>query len=199
MSRIKVLISAIISKTPVLVWMLFISILLHIFVILGIKPEAGSSNQGAIPKVMFKINLEQESQRSNQNQSVNSNLESAPISNDELVVPPQQNLIEVPIDEQLLDKFYKAKELDILPKPIGEVQLEYPPAINDQILSGTVRIEIFIDDDGDVVSIGVVDTTLPKVFEEAAIEAFRDMKFEPGIFEGKAVKTHIKMTVGFGY
>lgn len=192
------LVTSFLSKTPVLVWMLLVSTLLHLILIIGLKPETRTSNQASMPKVVFKINLDQDTVQAAPTLELNQAPLSEMTTENEMASPLDEDLGVVPVDPQLLPKFYKVKELDILPKPVGEVPLQYPSNMNDILKSGTVRLEIFIDENGEVLSLNVVDATLPGVFDQAAIDAFKHQLFEPGFINGKPVKSHIKMTVGFG-
>lgn len=191
------LITALVSRTPVLFWMLLVSALLHFILIVGLKPEARISNQASMPKVVFRINLDQDTAQAGPSLAINQTPQSE-TTDEEWVTPESQGLAVLPVDPQLLPKFYRARELDVLPKPVGEVPLQYPSTINDILKSGTVRLEIFIDENGEVLSLNLIEATPPGVFDQAAIDAFKNQLFEPGFINGKAVKSHIKMTVGFG-
>lgn len=196
--KIKNLACFVVSETPILVWMLLASALLHFFLIFAIRPEASQPKASSLPKVVFKINLEQDMLNAEPSLELPKSSQNDLPSNNQASVPSKDDLALMPVSPQLLPKFYKARELDVLPKPIGEVPLKYPSTIKDALQSGTVRLEIFIDDNGDVLSLNVIDATLPGVFDQAAIDAFKDQRFEPGMLNDKPVKSHIKMTVGFG-
>ncbi len=196
--KIKNLAFSVVSETPILVWMLLASALLHFFLIFALSPEVPKPKGSSLPKVVFKINLEQDISDTVPSLEEPKSSQIDLPSNNQASIPSKDDLALMPVSPQLLPKFYKARELDILPKPIGEVPLKYPSTVKDVLQSGTVRLEIFIDDNGDVLSLNVIDATLPGVFDQAAIDAFKNQRFEPGMLNEKPVKSYIKMTVGFG-
>jgi TonB family protein len=197
MRKIHSCISSSISKTPVLVWMLLGSALLHLVLIFGLKPDARVAHKASVPPVVFRIHLERDVSTT-ERLATTSEADQHHSLAEEAGLPPNEVLALVPVNPQVLPKFYKARELDVLPKPVGEVPLQYPSTISDVLRSGTVRMEIFIDDDGEVLSLNVIGATLPGVFDQAAMDAFKHQLFEPGLIDGKPVKSHIKLTVGFG-
>ena len=103
--------------------------------------------------------------------------------------------LEVPQIED--PEFYPARQLDVLPRPLGDVALRYPEGAADQDLSGRVVLMILIDELGMVVEATVISADPPGVFEEAALESFRDVMFAPAQRHGRAVKSRLPVEVNF--
>lgn len=80
----------------------------------------------------------------------------------------------------------------------------FPPAAWDARYTGAVLLEMTVFKDGTVGDVEVVRCSHPKVgFEEAAVEAVKQWRFEPGMEDGEAidVKTRLKLNftrVGVG-
>jgi protein TonB len=94
-------------------------------------------------------------------------------------------------------EFYPARRLDVLPRPIGDVALRYPEVAADQEVSGRVVLLILIDELGMVVEASVISADPPGVFEEAALESFRNVMFTPAQRHGRAVKSRLPVEVNF--
>lgn len=103
--------------------------------------------------------------------------------------------LEVPQIED--PEFYPARKLDVLPRPIGDVALRYPEVAADQEMSGRVVLLILIDELGMVVEASVISADPPGVFEEAALESFRNVMFTPAQRHGRAVKSRLPVEVNF--
>ena len=103
--------------------------------------------------------------------------------------------LEVPQIED--PEFYPARRLDVLPRPIGDVALRYPEVAADQEVSGRVVLLILIDELGMVVEASVISADPPGVFEEAALESFRNVMFTPAQRHGRAVKSRLPVEVNF--
>lgn len=96
------------------------------------------------------------------------------------------------------DRYYEVKELDTAPAPKQQVDPQYPASALAAKASGIVQLEMFVDENGEIVSLSVLHSTAPGLFDQAAIDAFRDQQFAPGLRNGMPVKTHLKLIVNFG-
>jgi protein TonB len=94
-------------------------------------------------------------------------------------------------------EFYPARLLDVLPRPLAEVALRYPDSAATQDVSGRVVLLLLIDELGVVVEATVIEAEPPGYFEEAAIESFRDVLFQPAQRNGRAVKSRLPVEVTF--
>jgi protein TonB len=80
----------------------------------------------------------------------------------------------------------------------GRSRPVYPEVARRAGLEGTVILEAIVDEDGHVVSIRVV--TEPRFdvgFTEAAIEAVRRWRYEPGLYGGEPVAVEITVVIDF--
>jgi protein TonB len=85
--------------------------------------------------------------------------------------------------------------LDPGPRPIGDIEPEYPDSAHLQ--EGTVVLRLLISEAGTVDNVGIVRAEPEGLFEEAAIEAFGKAKFHPGMALGTAVKSQMMVEVHF--
>lgn len=96
------------------------------------------------------------------------------------------------------DKYYEVRELDTIPIPLAKIEPKFPTDALADGVTGVVQLEMFVDETGQVESLRVVDSTSPGIFDQAAIDAFAQQKFQPGIKDNAPVKTHLKLVVNFG-
>lgn len=79
----------------------------------------------------------------------------------------------------------------------GNREPEYPFLARRRGWGGTVTVEIVIDDRGSIVSANVVSVTGRDVFREAALEAVRTWRFEPGFDDGRPVACRLTQRITF--
>ena len=85
--------------------------------------------------------------------------------------------------------------LDPGPRPIGEIEPEYPDTV--RLREGVVVLRLLISDTGHVDEVGVVRSEPRGIFEQAAIDAFSKARFSPGLAAGTPVKSQITVEVQF--
>lgn len=85
--------------------------------------------------------------------------------------------------------------LDPGPRPIGDIEPEYPDS--GRMREGTVVLRVLIDEAGHVDNVAVVRATPKGAFEDAAVEAFTKASFSPGRVAGVPVKSQITVEVQF--
>ena len=73
-----------------------------------------------------------------------------------------------------------------MPYATRQVQPVYPPAARSTRTAGVVRVELLIDENGEIEQIRSV--TGPILLQESAKDAVRKWKFRPMIIEGQTVK-----------
>ena len=74
----------------------------------------------------------------------------------------------------------------------------FPPAAEAGRFSGSVMVEATVFKDGHVGEVKVVDCTRPKVgFEQAAVDAVKKWRFEPGQQNGEPVEFSLKFRLNF--
>jgi protein TonB len=109
---------------------------------------------------------------------------------------PAAETLDIPVIRD--PTYYAARFLDEYPKPLGPVQPRYPEqATIDRIGGGSVTLLLLIDEEGVLRDISVVEAKPEAIFNEAAIAAFRDMRFSPARKDGRAVRSRVLVTVGF--
>jgi periplasmic protein TonB len=72
----------------------------------------------------------------------------------------------------------------------------YPEQARKQKLEGTVTVRVMVNTDG-LVEDAVVLRSSDPIFNEAAIEAAKQMLFRPGRLEGKAVRCAVAIPIQF--
>lgn len=97
----------------------------------------------------------------------------------------------------LLDKYYGAREVDVRAEPLNEVDLIYPQIAYQNRTRGKVRLNIFINQDGAIDRVEVVEAVPRGIFEDAALTATHALHFSPAIKWGRAVKSRKTIEVVF--
>lgn len=83
--------------------------------------------------------------------------------------------------------YFRGSELDERATPLNDVNLVYPEAALDAGQSGTVTLRLKIDHLGVLRDAAVVDAQPAGVFEKAALDAVRELKFRPALRNGVPV------------
>jgi protein TonB len=96
-----------------------------------------------------------------------------------------------------LDRYFPPHEVDIRAEPVNEVHLVYPEQAYMKRIRGRVVLRIFINDQGTIDDVSVLESTPPGVFEEAALTATLALQFKPAIRNGRSVKSYKTIEVVF--
>jgi TonB family protein len=102
------------------------------------------------------------------------------VSFDESSSPP-------PAPTQTVFEVYEVEEP---PQPIVQVQPEYPEEARKAGLEGKVIVVAVVDENGDVIEAYIHQSTNP-IFNDAALEAAKKMKFKPGRQKDTPVKVKV--------
>ena len=113
--------------------------------------------------------------------------------NDNQEVQPEEGGVIPPTEE----RYYKIKELDVIPRPISLITPRYPETVPASTRRGVVRLEIKLDEEGVVTEVTVLGSEPPGYFEDAAREAFLNAKFTPGMKSGRKVRSLLTLKVHF--
>ena len=81
-------------------------------------------------------------------------------------------------------------EVEEPPQPIVQVQPEYPEEARKAGLEGRVIVVAVVDENGNVIEASIHSSTNP-IFNEAALEAAKKMKFKPGRLKDIPVKVKV--------
>jgi protein TonB len=95
--------------------------------------------------------------------------------------------------------YYSARDLDVQPHALRIIRPDYPGEADRQRLSGTLRLQLKLEADGRVSDIKIVSATLPGVFEDSAIKAFRDARFAPAQKNGRPVRALVVIEVVYDW
>lgn len=90
-----------------------------------------------------------------------------------------------------------AETVDSKPVPRSQVAPPYPPRARERGIEGQVTLKLRVSDDGQVEDVKVVDAEPPGVFEEVALAAVRQWKFEPARYKGQPVAISVSQRIPF--
>ena len=96
-----------------------------------------------------------------------------------------------------LDIYYLSSEVDTRAEPLNEVDLIYPLIPYQQRIRGSVQLNIFVNEQGGIDKVVVVEAMPPGLFEKAALQAVEQLKFSPAIKNGLPVKNRKTIEVNF--
>jgi TonB family protein len=110
-----------------------------------------------------------------------------------------------PVDSS--DKIHKMLDVDQMPRPVYDSKnynfssfiannLKYPDAAFKQNISGTVKLNFVVEPSGRISNI-IVDKAVGGGCTEEAIRVIKLVKWNPGILEGKAVRTFMCTDITF--
>lgn len=83
------------------------------------------------------------------------------------------------------------------PVPVKRRPPKYPGALLNRGLEGWVLLEFFVETNGSVSSIEVLDSEPPNAFEEAAINAAQDWTYNPAIVDGQPERFRTRIVLTF--
>lgn len=87
--------------------------------------------------------------------------------------------------------------VDELPKPLNRSAPEYPSRARARNVQGHVNLSVLIGEDGTVREVAVLEAEPVGVFEEAAKAAVRSWRFQPAMYEGRAVSVRVQQLLRF--
>lgn len=94
-------------------------------------------------------------------------------------------------------RYYELKELDKEPVPIGRIDVEYPIAAKEIGVTGQVKLELLLNEQGDIDLSSIVSSNPPNIFDAAVMDAFKGRKFAPGEINGVPVKSRLVIAIAF--
>ncbi len=102
-----------------------------------------------------------------------------------------------PLDVAIDANWYLARQVDVSAKAVGKILPEYPEVARQRNQEGTLKLMLRIDDLGRVREVSVVESDLPGVFDQAALDAFRQAHFQPAMKDGHPVRYQAYIRVTF--
>lgn len=114
--------------------------------------------------------------------------------------PAPSSALELPaIDVPLLmdPTFYTARQVDVHPRALADIQPGYPELARSQGMTGRVMLQLKIDAAGTVQDLEVLKAHPPGIFDQSALDAFRNAHFTPAQKEGRAVNSLVEIEVRY--
>lgn len=87
--------------------------------------------------------------------------------------------------------------VDQVPRATYQAPVNYPARARAKGIEGYVVFSLLIDKTGHIEEVRIIDATPEDVFNETALQAIRQWRFEPAKYQGKAVKTWAKQRIRF--
>jgi protein TonB len=88
------------------------------------------------------------------------------------------------------------ESVDEPPRPISRRAPEYPPRARRGV-TGQVTVSLLIGARGEVVDVKVLEAEPAGVFEDAALTAVRQWRFQPATYKGEPVRVWVRQTLRF--
>jgi TonB family protein len=120
----------------------------------------------------------------------------APPSADKDARPPQQLSRGIDLLPGPGPAFHTAEQLTKRPEPTSQPMLDVPRAVA-RTVRGRVALKLWIDELGNVVSVEVDQSNVPKAVSDVAVEAFGKLRYEPGEINGRRVPAQITVEVTY--
>lgn len=76
--------------------------------------------------------------------------------------------------------YFSAQSLDAKPYPMRRIDLDFPPVQRGIEYYGRLRLDVFINAQGGVDRVEVLEARVPPAFLDAAVKAFSMARWEPG-------------------
>ncbi len=91
--------------------------------------------------------------------------------------------------------YHSARDVDVHPSALREIEPVYPVDADRRRLSGKVVLQLKIEADGRVTHVEVVSASPPGLFEDSAKQAFDDVRFSPAQKNGQPVRALVLIEV----
>lgn len=93
--------------------------------------------------------------------------------------------------------YYTAKQLDVQPRALAAIDPVYPQGAVARGTAGWVTLKLKLDESGKVEDVEVSDANPPGIFNQSALDAFRNAHFAPAQKDGRAVKSLVQIKVRY--
>lgn len=102
----------------------------------------------------------------------------------------------------VMRSYYPARVLSQMPQPLTSLTAILAAAggqsAGEQAIRGQVAIRLWINRSGNLDRLSVISSELPQPQEQAAVDAFSQMRFTPGEIDGLAVMTWVDVVLEYG-
>jgi protein TonB len=95
--------------------------------------------------------------------------------------------------------YYRARDVDVPPRALREIEPDYPVDADKQQLSGRVILQLKLEADGRVSDVEVISAAPPGLFEDSAVKAFREARFSPAQKSGHPVRALVLVEVVYDW
>lgn len=89
--------------------------------------------------------------------------------------------------------------VDRAPVPVERAPPQLPARLRNKGITGSVLLRLLVDEEGRVAEVHVQEAEPPDTFEEAALEAARRWRFQPGLHRGAPVRVWLEAPIEFRY
>lgn len=94
------------------------------------------------------------------------------------------------------ETYFVLSELEEPPRILKDID-QNPENLETYAQGGRVVLQLWIDEQGNVVDQELVETMLPSVFVDSAMRSFAQAKFVAGIKYGRPVKSTVKVVINY--
>lgn len=98
--------------------------------------------------------------------------------------------------QSVQDDAFDVADLEKRPEAVSQVAPTYPAELRKAKIEGQVTLVFVLGEDGRVEEPRVENSSRPE-FEKPALEAIRKWRFRPGMKDGQAVRTYIRIPMRF--
>lgn len=98
--------------------------------------------------------------------------------------------------QSIKEEVFNASELEKRPEAVSQVAPVYPTELRKLKIEGTVTLAFVLNETGRVEDARVENSSRPE-FEKPALDAIRRWKFRPGMKDGQAVRTFVRVPIKF--
>jgi periplasmic protein TonB len=98
--------------------------------------------------------------------------------------------------EAIQQEAFDVGDLEKRPEPVSQVPPAYPPELRKARIEGVVTLVFLLTEEGRVEAAKVETSTRPE-FEKPALDAISKWRFRPGMKDGQAVRTYVRIPIRF--
>lgn len=98
--------------------------------------------------------------------------------------------------QTIKEETFDVTELEKRPEAVAQVAPAYPPELRKAKIEGSVTLIFVLSEDGRVEEPRVENSSRPE-FEKPALDAIRKWRFRPGMKDGQAVRSYIRIPMRF--
>lgn len=98
--------------------------------------------------------------------------------------------------QAIQDETFDVSELEKRPAAVSQIAPAYPAELRKARIEGSVTLVFVLDENGRVEEPRVENSSRPE-FEKPALDAIRKWRFRPGMKDGQAVRTYIRIPMRF--